>query len=216
MTMWTRFAALGDSITEGYGMDRVEGVEHLPWAERVARGLGVELHNLGWRNLRARQIADSQIGPALALEPDLVSIAAGCNDMLDETFSHEQVERDLEPLYAAFAETGATVFTFTYMNLPGSGVLPPEGAAWISARMQTLHDAVTTLAARYGAIVMDLYADPGSANPAFWSADLQHANALGQRYVAERVLEALAEQVLVAGPDKGGGARAVMVEDEAL
>lgn len=198
---WTRFVAIGDSITEGYGMDPVEGVEHLPWAERLARELratrpAFELHNLAWRNLRAAEIVESQLPRAVALEPDLVSIAAGANDMLDPDFERERIERDLEPLYAAFAGTGATVFTYTYMDMPGSGILPDDGAAWLRARMEVLHDAIRALASRHGALVVDVFADPESADPAFFSADRQHANALGQAYVAGRTLAALEAEAM--------------------
>lgn len=203
MTMehpWTRFVALGDSITEGYGMDPVEGVEHLPWAGRVARALAetqpdLEFLNLGRRNLTAAQIRDTQLEPALAFEPDLVSIAAGPNDLLDPEFDSEQIERELEPLYASFAGTAATVFTFTYMNMPASGLFPEDGAKVLAARMEALHDAVRANADRFGALVIDIYSDPESANPAFYSADRKHANARGQAYVAQRTLAALEEHL---------------------
>jgi lysophospholipase L1-like esterase len=188
---WNRYAALGDSITEGYGMDPVAGIEPLPWPQRVARGLDAELHNLGRRNLRAAQIRSSQLERALALEPDLVSIAAGANDVLFDDFSREQVEGELEPLYAAWSGTGATVFTFTYMNLPASGLLPPETAERVGERMGWLHDAVRATAERHGALLVDLVDDPQSARPELFSADLMHANAAGHAFVAERTLQAL-------------------------
>jgi lysophospholipase L1-like esterase len=193
---WTRFVAIGDSITEGYGMDPVEGVEYLPWAERVARTLAAgkpefEFHNLGWRNLSAAEIREGQLDRALALEPDLVSIAAGARDLIAPEFGRDALERDMEPMYAAFADTGAFVFTFSYMNMPASGLLPDEGAAFLRERMELLHDAVFTLARRYGALYIDLFNDPRSANPDFFSEDLQHGNAAGQAFVAERTLEAL-------------------------
>ena len=194
---WKRFVAIGDSITEGYGMDPVEGVEHLPWVERVARALAAgrpdfEHHNLGRRNLPAAAVRDTQLDRALELKPDLVSIAAGPNDMISSEFDRDALERDMEPIYAAFADTGAFVFTFTYMDFPNTGLLPEEGAAFIRERMELLHDAVLALADRYGALVIDLYSDPRTATPDFFSEDLKHANALGQAYVAEQTLNALA------------------------
>jgi lysophospholipase L1-like esterase len=193
---WTRFVALGDSVTEGYGMDPVPGVEHLPWVERVGRDLaatkpGFEVDNLGRRNLRAAEIRDSQLEPALALRPDLVSIAAGPNDLIAEELDRDQLERDMEPMYARLAETGAFVFTFSFMNMPGSGLLPDEGAHWLRERMVRLHEAIHALADRYGALYIDLFNDAGSSNPAFFSADLQHGNAAGQAFAAERTLQAL-------------------------
>lgn len=189
---WNRYVALGDSITEGYGMDPVEGIEPLPWAERIARALDAELHNLGRRNLRAAQIRETQLERALALEPDLVSIAAGANDVLFDDFSREQVEAELEPMYAAFAATGATVFTYTYMNLPASGLLPRAVAEHMDTRMGWLHEAVRALAERHGAVLIDMVGDPESARPEYFSEDLMHANAAGHAFVAERTLEVLA------------------------
>src|SRR3712207_6066389 len=97
---WKRYGAIGDSITEGFGMDPVEGVEHLPWAARVARELArtrpaLEYYNLAHRGLLTAQIVERQLERGLALEPDLVSIAAGPNDLVHPQFSREQIERDL-------------------------------------------------------------------------------------------------------------------------
>lgn len=196
---WRRFVALGDSITEGCGMDPVAGVEQVSWVERVACALaesqpGLEFHNLGRRGLRAAEIREQQLARSLELQPDLVSIAAGANDMLVPEFDREGVERDLEPLYAAFAGSGSTVFTFTYMNLPGSGLVPVEAARWVSERMEVLHEAVAALAERYDAILIDLYSNRDSADAGFFSRDLQHANAAGHAWVADRVVEVLADK----------------------
>ena len=184
---WNRYVALGDSITEGYGMDPVEGFEPIPWVDRVARGLGVaEHHNLGRRNLRAKEIRETQLERAVALEPDLVSIAAGPNDLLHDL---DGIEAELEPMYAAF--TDVDVFTFTYMDITRSGLLPEDGVAWLQPRMEELHGIVRELAGRYGALVIDIYADPESRRADFYSSDLKHANARGHAYVAARTIAAL-------------------------
>ena len=188
---WNRFVALGDSITEGYGMDPVEGIESIPWVDRVARALDIpEHHNLGRRNLRAREIRETQLERAMALEPDLVSIAAGPNDLLH---SLEGIEAELEPIYAAFKDVDT--FTFTYMDITRSGLLPEEGVAWLQPRMEELHGIVRELAAKYGALVIDVYADPESRRPDFYSTDLKHANARGHAFVAERVVAALTKEM---------------------
>jgi lysophospholipase L1-like esterase len=183
---WNRYVALGDSITEGYGMDPVEGFEPLPWVGRLARALNVEHHNLGRRNLRAAQIRETQLERALALEPDLVSIAAGPNDLL---YDLDGIEAELEPLYAAFE--GVDAFTFTYMDITRSGLLPDDGVAWLRPRMEELHRVVRRLAGRYGALVVDIYNHPESGRADFFSADLKHANARGHAFVAEQTLHAL-------------------------
>lgn len=188
---WNRFVAVGDSITEGYGMDPVEGVAPICWVDRVARALEIpEVHNLGRRNLRAREIRETQLERAVALEPDLVSIAAGPNDLLHDL---DGIEAELEPIYAAFE--GVDVFTFTYMDITRSGLLPDDGVAWLQPRMEELHGVVRELAARYGALVVDIYGDPESRRADFFSSDLKHANARGHAYVAERTVTALTKEM---------------------
>lgn len=198
---WKRFVAIGDSITEGYGMDPVEGIESIPWAERVASALKAEhkdftFVNLAYRNLGAREIRERQLDRALEIEPDLVAIAAGPNDLIDPAFSRDGIEQELDALFAPIAETGATIFTYTYMRITESGLLPPDGAKWLAERMGALHDATRAVADRYGTMLIDLWARPETTDPGFFSRDLKHSNARGQLFVAEVTLEHLASHVL--------------------
>ena len=83
------FVALGDSFTEGVG----DYDPRLPngvrgWADRVAEKLakaepGWEYANLAIRSKRLRHIIGEQLEPALAMEPTLVTLYAGGNDILD-------------------------------------------------------------------------------------------------------------------------------------
>lgn len=198
---WKRYVALGDSITEGYGMDAVEGIESIPWPERVARALqgahdDFMFRNLAHRSLVARRIRETQLERALELKPDLVSIAAGPNDLLEPDFTRDTIERELDALFEPIAETGAAIFTFTYLQITRSGLLPADGARWLAARMEILHDATRAVADRYGAMLIDLWARPESGDPGFYSRDLRHSNARGQLFVAEVTLEHLAGEVL--------------------
>src|SRR3954468_13787042 len=73
---WSRFAVLGDSIAMGMG-DPTEGYVTATWGGRGAAALakergGVAYANLARHGAKAADIRDSQVGPALELEPDLV------------------------------------------------------------------------------------------------------------------------------------------------
>ena len=61
-----------------------------------------------------RQIREEQLEPALALEPDLVSIIGGLNDILRPRIDFRQVVGDLEHMVSAFATRGATVLGVTF------------------------------------------------------------------------------------------------------
>src|SRR5690349_15622946 len=82
------YVALGDSFTEGVGdadPDRPNGVRG--WADRVAEVLAAEADDFGYANLairgrKLRPILAEQLEPALALEPDRVTIYAGAYDIM--------------------------------------------------------------------------------------------------------------------------------------
>ena len=80
------FAALGDSFTEGLN-DVGPGGVYLGWADRTAEVLAAQVADFRYANLavrgkRVNEVLAEQIGPAIAMSPDLVSLAAGGNDIL--------------------------------------------------------------------------------------------------------------------------------------
>ena len=81
------------------------------------------------------------------------------------------------------------------MDITRSGLLPEDGVAWLQPRMEQLHAVVRELAGRYGAHVIDIYGDPESRRPDFFSSDLKHANARGHAYVAKRTVAALTKEM---------------------
>ena len=84
MAQWLRYVAIGDSFTEGLEDPGPDG-RHRGWADRVAEGLngpGFEYANLAIRGRLLDPILTEQLPVALALEPDLITIAGGVNDAL--------------------------------------------------------------------------------------------------------------------------------------
>ena len=76
------FVALGDSFTEGLDDPRADQAGYLGWADRFAQRLAVEQPGLRYANLAVRgkllgQVATQQVPLAIAMAPDLVSLAAG-------------------------------------------------------------------------------------------------------------------------------------------
>ena len=83
---YLRYVALGDSQTEGVGDgDDIEGLRG--WADRLAEHLAIDNPDLQYANLavrgrRAGEVRSEQLGPALALRPDVATVVAGVNDLL--------------------------------------------------------------------------------------------------------------------------------------
>ena len=110
-----RYVALGDSFTEGVGdpdPTRPNGLRG--WADRVAEELAKQVDGFGYANLAIRgrkldQIIDEQLEPALALDPDLVSIYAGANDILRPAVDIDRLVTRYGEAIGRLRENGATV-----------------------------------------------------------------------------------------------------------
>jgi lysophospholipase L1-like esterase len=197
---WRRYVAIGDSVTEGLG-DPVPGYPTGGWCRMLADALravrgDLDYHNLGRRYLTTRQIRESQLDPALELEPDLVSVLAGGNDLLQEEFDGAASEAELERMIAAFSERGATVLTVTLFDIFKAGVMPPELVAMLHDRLYALNDVIRAVADRHSALVVDLALLPECADPGIYSKDLQHGNMRGHFLCAETALRLLAEHAV--------------------
>ncbi|MDQ0381688.1 SGNH/GDSL hydrolase family protein [Amycolatopsis thermophila] len=190
--MCKRFVALGDSFTEGVGDDdpaRPNGVRG--WADRVAEQLaaadpGFRYANLAIRGRLLDQVLAEQLEPALALEPDLVSIYAGGNDLLRPKADIDALAARFENAVERLASTGATVLLFTGVD----GVEDPVFRK-LRGRTAIYNEHTRVIAQRHGARVVDMWAMRQLRDRRLWSADRLHLNALGHTEVAIAVLDLL-------------------------
>ena len=188
---FTRYVAIGDSSTEG--LDDPDGQGgYRGWADRLAETVaqrqgGLLYANLAVRGRRTARIRAEQLAPALTLEPDLVTIFLGMNDLLVRRFDLAGLRRDVETVHDAVAATGATIVTFT---MPDFGPVMPL-ARLLDRRVAALNRVIRGAAARSGARVVDFARYPVAADPRLWSEDRLHANTAGHRRIAAALAEAL-------------------------
>jgi lysophospholipase L1-like esterase len=188
---FARYVALGDSSTEG--LDDPDGRGgYRGWstrlAERIAAGQpGLLYANLAVRGYTTRRILETQLEPALAMRPDLVTLFSGTNDVITRQFDSGEVGRDIEAMQRALIGQGATLLTFTLPDL--SPVMPL--ARWLTPRVEQLNDTVREVSAKTGALLVDLAGVPVACDPRLWSEDRLHANALGHQRLAAAFAEAL-------------------------
>src|ERR1700712_4015542 len=111
---WRSFVAMGDSFTEGMSDAYPDGT-YRGWADLVAARLAVDSGpDFGYANLAIRgkllaQILGEQLDPTLDMQPDLVSFAAGGNDVLRPRVDARALVDRIEPAIARLRASGADV-----------------------------------------------------------------------------------------------------------
>jgi lysophospholipase L1-like esterase len=184
--------AVGDSFTEGLDDPHPGGAGYRGWADLVAGALAARADGFRYANLAIRgrlftRVVAEQVPPAVAMRPDLVSFAAGGNDVLRRSFDPAALVARFDETVARVRAGGADVIVFRFadltVRLPGQRVIAP--------RVALLNRAVGETAQRHGAMLVDLSADDEFANPLLWSADRLHLSSAGHRRVAAHVLMSL-------------------------
>ncbi|GAA2753348.1 SGNH/GDSL hydrolase family protein [Amnibacterium kyonggiense] len=187
-----RFVAIGDSFTEGFGDPDPRSPGGLRgWADRTAEVLATRTDDFAYANLAIRgrllgRIVDEQIDPAVALQPDLITISAGGNDVIRPGTEPDAIAARLDPALGRLAATGATVVLFTGVDVAFSPVFRR-----IRGKVAIYNELLRGLAAKHGALVADQWSLKAIQRADFWSEDRLHLNAFGHHEVARMVLDVL-------------------------
>jgi len=185
------FVAIGDSFTEGLADDRGDGV-YRGWADLVAQRLAEIEPELRYANLAVRgkligQIAEDQLAAAAAMRADLASVAGGLNDVMRPGCDVDAVCTRIEHCAQVLAQAGGRLLMFRVMDftrrMPSARRFQPK-----ADRINALVDQI---AAKYGAVVVDLHAARVFDDARLWAPDRIHLTGEGHRRVAEAALEAL-------------------------
>lgn len=193
---WTRFVALGDSMTEGVGDPRPDG-RLRGWADRLAAAFATARADFGYTNLakrgmRTREVRETQLPRALELRPDLASALVGMNDLINPRFDPARYEEDLEEIVRRLREAGAVVMTATYPDITLFSPLRP----WMGGVRTRLHQAsevVRRVSERHGALMLDAERLPESRERQIVSVDRLHPGPRGHVLVARSFARALEE-----------------------
>jgi lysophospholipase L1-like esterase len=183
---------MGDSFTAGIGDPEPRspgGVRG--WADRIAEELSAGRRDFAYANLAVsglvmRQILDQQLGPAIALKPDLVTLSAGGNDLVFHRSDPDRLAAMLDAGVGMLSATGATIVLFTG---PDWGDTPLFGH--IRGKVAVLNENIRTIAARHNGVIADLWTLRQLSDPQMWDPDRLHFSPLGHHTIAAMVLETL-------------------------
>ena len=189
---WGRFVALGDSFTEGVGDPDPRSPNGVRgWADRVAEELSLGQEdfvyaNLAVRSLLLEQILERQVGPALALRPDLITLSAGGNDMVFHNGDPDKLADRLDAGVELLSTSGATLVLFTGPDWRSTPVLGRN-----RTKVAVFNENIRSIASRHNAVIADLWGLRALRDPRMWDQDRLHLSPLGHHTVAMMVLDTL-------------------------
>jgi lysophospholipase L1-like esterase len=206
---WKRFAALGDSLTDGVGDPDPRGSLR-GWADRLADVLAevepeLQYTNLARRGLRAEEVRQQQLEAALRFRPDLASVLVGMNDLLEPGFDLAAYERELEEIVGALGDAGALVLTATFPDVTLFSPLPARFTAGLRARLRAASEAVRHVSARHKALMLEAENLPEARQRDVISVDRLHPGPRGHILVATSFARLLEQRagVPIPQPDDG-------------
>jgi len=182
------FIALGDSFTEGLN-DRAPGGGYVGWADRFAGLLAADQPGLRYANLAIRgkllgEVAEQQVPRAVELRPDLVSIAAGGNDILRPGSDPDVLAQRFDEGVASLQAAGCRVLLFTGFDPSAFPVI-----RMLRGKVAIYNSHLRTIAAARDCVLVDLWTMRVLGDRRMWSADRLHLNSEGHRRVALFVAE---------------------------
>ncbi|MDH6423294.1 SGNH/GDSL hydrolase family protein [Aurantimicrobium minutum] len=191
-----RYVALGDSLTEGIGDDRFEQDRIFAgWADRfavllnqdaIAAGEDFLYANLAVRSRNSSEILSHQVDEALLLEPDLVTIMAGANDLWRPRKSWELVRAQFTVAVEQLKAAGVTVVLTNCIN-PVHHWSFRGGAL----RAKELTKLIEEVAREQNVLVLDVYRSPTLRRLRVWSDDCVHFGPRGHAHVANKAAKLL-------------------------
>ena len=130
---------------------------------------------------------------AVALQPDLVSLAAGINDVLRPSVDVDRVGQRLAEGVEALRESGAQVL----LTCVGDPARRSVALRTLAKRINAYDDHVRRIADTYGCYLMDFWGVALFDDPRCWSVDRLHLSQIGHERVSRAAWEA------VGGEDDG-------------
>jgi lysophospholipase L1-like esterase len=143
------------------------------------------------------EIREQQLDTALRLDPDLVSVVAGANDIMTGRFSadrRDRWEKEFRILYEALTQAGATVIAANVPEFPVLRTLNEPLQARVMGNIARGNGVIERLATEYQVILVDAWKVSQQTDREDWSEDGVHLNSRGYFKFAKEILGRLEQQ----------------------
>ncbi len=192
---FTRFIAMGDSLTEGLS-DRYPAGNYRGWADRVADVLASQNADFKYANLAVRgklinQVIADQIPAAISFvvpNQTILSFHAGANDLLRPKLILPEILESYVSAIEQIAKLDVKLLLFTVREITSPKSKIEE--LW-NLRFMPFNENVKNTAREHQATVLDANSAQVFGDPRMLAKDRLHLSSEGHRRVAAAVLNEL-------------------------
>jgi acyl-CoA thioesterase-1 len=180
------YTALGDSTGVGVGAREGGYVAHL-YRDLVAVRPRAQLANLCRSGATAGDVLELQVRRLPAGGAGLVTIAVGVNDLRHDVPVAAFADRLDQIVRQVRARSSGPVVLSNLPDVSLAPIVPPPLRPFASARVVAFNEAIAQVAARHGAVLIDMYSASRReipAHPEFFSGDGYHPSDAGYRFWA--------------------------------
>jgi phosphatidylinositol alpha 1,6-mannosyltransferase len=188
----TTYVAMGDSFTAGVDPSVPR------WPDELARSLNARYVNLAEVGATSEHVEREQLTQALEMEPDVVTLVCGANDVLLDT--RPDAEAYAERLSRMFARLrrelpNVMIMTATYPDISRFLDLRPRSRGRVERGMNRFNDACRAVARRHSVVLLEGFDHPAASSRATFAADGFHPSEEGHRAAAREFLRALRQRL---------------------
>jgi phosphatidylinositol alpha 1,6-mannosyltransferase len=187
------YVALGDSFTAGTGSP-----DGLGWADRIASSLRDRHDGFVYRNLAADGATSAdviaQLGEGLQLEPDLVTVICGANDVLRSTRPDPSgYAKRLTTIFERLHDAGPRVMVVTATSPDRWDFVPlgPRTRGRVEDGMRRFNDVTRRVAEWHCVPCLDVVDHPGLRDRDNFATDGLHPSIRGHARAARAFAELL-------------------------
>lgn len=202
------YVAIGDSLSEGLGDFTFNLSRHgNGWTDRLAGILAQEAEdkrfdfeyaNLSLRGANLEKIIVNQLPKALALQPDLVTVMAGSNDLLTREHKLPRLRAIYREGLLSLRAAGCDVVVANTINPLHLKVFKP-----LRYRAERFSEMIGDVADELGVPVLDVFGIQDFSDLVFWAQDMVHFSGHGHVAVANQAAELLDLNYRFAQPARG-------------
>jgi len=183
------YVAIGDSLSEGLGDFTFDANrKQNGWTDRLAALIsretmdhGYDFHyaNLAIRGANLERVMSQQAPQALRLQPDLITVMAGSNDLLTREEKLPELRTKFRDGIQQLVASGADVVVANTINPLHLRIFAP-----LRIRAERVTDLVESVAQEFKLPVIDVYRIQNFRDLCFWADDMVHFSGHGHARVA--------------------------------